>query len=60
MFEANLMLCFTILILQGTLSLGMEGVESKSQSQWQDSQIMPENSIRVTENVEGKILKKEA
>nr|KAJ0222156.1 hypothetical protein LSAT_V11C200097240 [Lactuca sativa] len=37
----------------GTLSLGMEGVESKSQSQWQDSQIMPENSIRVTENVEG-------
>lgn len=33
----------------------MEGVESKSQSQGQDSQIMSENSKCLAENVEGKI-----
>lgn len=31
----------------------MEGIESKSQSLLQDSQIMPENSICLAENVEG-------
>lgn len=31
----------------------MEGVESKSQSQWQDGQITPENSTCIAENVEG-------